>query len=292
MPEAPTVSICVPAYNSARTLDATLRSILDNDLDFELVVLDNASEDGTGDIARSFGDDRIRVFRNDAVLPIGQNWNRVVGLSTGRLVKIVCADDVLTPGSIAAQREVMGDPAIALVSSRFDVIDEGGALKESGLGLPGLIGLHPPRTLARTVVRRGPADFGPTAASMFRREHFDRVGGFRGDLVFPMDVDLFARVATFGRFFGMPERTAAWRSSRFNLCSRTSSLSKLSDMFHFHHRISREHPDLVFRVDVLAGDLRLVRAGLGRLWVRARALTGRRPDSPSNSAGPVHEVAF
>ena len=83
MPTAPTVSICVPAYNAARTLDATLRSILDNDLDFELVVLDNASEDGTGAIARSFGDDRIRVFRNDAVLPIGQNWNRVVELSTG-----------------------------------------------------------------------------------------------------------------------------------------------------------------------------------------------------------------
>jgi glycosyltransferase involved in cell wall biosynthesis len=292
MPTAPTVSICVPAYNGARTLDATLRSILDNDLDFELVVLDNASEDGTGAIARSFGDDRIRVFRNDAVLPIGQNWNRVVELSTGHLVKIVCADDVLMAGSIAAQRDIMRDPTVALVSSRFDVIDEGGAMKEAGLGLPGLIGLQPPRALARTVVRRGPADFGPTAASMFRREHFDRVGGLRGDLVFPMDVDLFARVATFGRFFGMPERTAAWRDSRFNLCSQTSSLSKLTDMFHFHHRISREYPDLVSRVDVLAGDLRLVRAGLGRLWVRSRALVDPRADPSSHSSGLAREVAL
>jgi glycosyltransferase involved in cell wall biosynthesis len=269
----PLLSVCVPAYNSARTIDETLRSILDQDVDCEVVVLDNGSDDGTGDIARSFADSRIRVHRNDVTVPIGDNWNRVVELSGGRLTKIVCADDVLWPGSLAAQLDLLlRDPPIAIVSSRFDVIDEESAVKESGLGIPGLEGVQSPRALMRTIVRRGPAEFGPTAAAMFRREHFDRVGGIRPDLVFPMDVDLFARVTAFGAFFGMPQSTAAWRSSTFNLCSRSSSWSKLSEMLHFHHRLRRDHPEHVRPADVLVGDVRLVRAGLERLKVRSHAV--------------------
>jgi glycosyltransferase involved in cell wall biosynthesis len=270
------LSVCIPALNAAHILPATLRSVLDQDLEFEVIVLDNASNDDTGSVARSFGDERIRVFRNDAVLPIGENWNKAVSLSSGRLVKIVCADDLLMPGSLVAQVELLSDPAIALVSARFDVIDEDGALVEAGLGLPGLLGRHSARTVMSTIVRRGPADFGPTAAAMFRREHYDRIGGFRPDLVFPMDVDLFGRVTSFGEFYGMSERVAAWRDSRFNLCSNTSTYSKLSDMFFFHHRFGRDYPEFVHRGDVLAGDARLVRAGFDRLRVRTRALATRR----------------
>ncbi|MFC9836057.1 glycosyltransferase family 2 protein [Rhodococcus sp. NPDC127530] len=273
---AATVSVCVPAYNAANTLEETLRSILDQDVEIDLVVLDNSSEDATQSIAHSFSDSRVRVFRNDVVLPIGANWNRVVGFSTGRLVKVVCADDVLMPGSLEMQMRVMADPAITLSSAKFDVIDEDGVLRESRLGIPGLEGLHAPRTLMRTIVRRGPADFGPTAAAMFRREHFDRVGGFRGDLVFPMDVDLFARVTAFGMFFGMPERVAAWRDSTFNMCSQTSTVSKLSDMLRFHHRIARDYPEFICRADVLAGDVRLMRAAVERLTVRSRTVLSRR----------------
>ncbi|GAB2657734.1 glycosyltransferase [Prescottella soli] len=266
------ISVCVPAYNAARTLEATLRSILDQDVDFDVLVLDNATEDGTADIARSFADPRVRVERNEKVLGIGDNWNKLVGLSTGDLVKIVCADDLLRPGSIESQASVLADTAITLTSARFDVIDEAGEITESGLGIPGLDGWQSPRTLARSIVRRGPADFGPTAAAMFRREHFDRVGGFRGDLVFPMDVDLFVRVSSFGMFFGMSECIAAWRDSDFNLCSRTSSFSKLTDMMRFHHRIAKEYSDLVSMGDVIAGDARLARAALERVSVRSRGL--------------------
>ncbi|KAA8889551.1 glycosyltransferase [Nocardia colli] len=273
------LSVCIPAYNSGRTLATTLRSVLDQDVDFELVVLDNASTDETGEIAHAVDDSRIRLLRNETVLPIGDNWNKVIGASTGDLIKVVCADDVLRPGALAAQLEVMvADPSIAISSSRFEVIDEDGALLETGLGLAGLLGRQSARALARVIVRRGPADFGPTAAAMFYRKHFDQVGGLRGDLVFPMDVDLFARVSSFGVFFGMSEILAAWRNSSFNLCSRTSTVSKLTDMYRFHHRIAGDYPHLVSRGDVLAGDTRLARAALYRLRVRTVATVRNRPD--------------
>ena len=270
------ISVCVPAYNAARTLDTTLRTVLDQDVDLDVVVLDNASKDDTGAIARSFDDKRITVFRNDSVLPIGDNWNKLVRLSTASLVKIVCADDVIMPGSLAAQVRILEDPTIAIVSGMFDVIDEAGATQESGLGLPGLVGRQDARSMMKTIVRRGPADFGPTAGATFRREHFDRLGGIRGDLVFPMDVDLFARVTEFGAFFGMTERVAAWRDSTFNLCSQSSSWSKLTEMLRFHHRLARDYPQFVSARDVAAGDLRLLRAGLGRVRVRGQAAVTRR----------------
>ena len=267
------ISVCVPAYNAARTLEYTLRSVLSQDVDLQVTVLDNASNDGTGDLAYSFGDPRVQVHRNDTVLPIGENWNRVVGLSTSPLVKIVCADDLVAPDSLARQVEVMSDPTVAIVSGRFNVIDEEGVTRVEGLGLPGLIGRHDARTAMATIVRHGPADFGPTAGATFRREHYDRVGGLRGDLVFPMDVDLFARVTEFGSFVGLPDRVASWRDSTFNLCSQTSSWSKLTEMVRFHHRLGRDHPQFVSPADVLAGDVRVVRAGLERLHVRLRSLT-------------------
>ncbi|MBB5917223.1 glycosyltransferase involved in cell wall biosynthesis [Nocardia transvalensis] len=273
-----TLSVCVPAYNAGRTLETTMRSILDQDEDFELSVLDNASTDETGTVARSFDDHRVRVHRNDTVLAIGDNWNKAVAVSSGDLVKVVCADDILLPGALKSQTALMGDAAIAICSSKFEVIDEDGAVEETDLGLPGLLGAQPARTLMRTIVRRGPADFGPTAAATFRRADFERAGGFRGDLVFPMDVDLFARVCEFGVFYGMPEILAAWRNSSFNLCSRSSTVSKLTEMARFHHRLGREYPDLVTRADVLTGDLRLVGQALERVRVRAVATVRRRPD--------------
>ncbi|QIS19721.1 glycosyltransferase family 2 protein [Nocardia terpenica] len=272
------LSICVPAYNAARTLETTLRSILDQDADFELIVLDNASTDDTGAIAAAVDDPRIRLHRNDRVLSIGENWNRAVALSSGALVKVVCADDVLLPGALKTQLDVMWDAGIAISSGKFDVIDEAGAVEEADLGLPGLLGMRSARTLMKVIVRRGPADFGPTAAAMFRRTDFDRVGGFRGDLVFPMDVDLFARVCEFGVFYGMAEVLAAWRNSSFNLCSHTSTVSKLTELARFHHRLRREYRELITPADVLTGDLRLAGQAWDRLRIRTVATVRRRPD--------------
>jgi cellulose synthase/poly-beta-1,6-N-acetylglucosamine synthase-like glycosyltransferase len=79
--ERPRVSVCIPVYNGERFLAETIRSVLDQTYrDFELVVLDNASTDATGRIARSFGDARVRVETNPATIVQPENWRAAVRL--------------------------------------------------------------------------------------------------------------------------------------------------------------------------------------------------------------------
>ncbi|WP_067570899.1 glycosyltransferase family 2 protein [Nocardia acidivorans] len=271
------LSVCVPVHDSGRTVGATLRSILEQDTAFEVIVLDNASTDDTVQVANSFQDGRLRVVRNGAPLPIGENWNKAVSLATGRLVKVVCAGDILLPGSLDKQVAVMGDQGIAVCASKFQVVDADGRVEQTDLGLPNLLGQRDAPTLLRSIVRRGPCDFGPTATAMFRRMDFERVGGFRGDLVLPMDVDLIARVSAFGLFYGMSETLAAWRDSRFNRSGDTTAAARFAELLRFQHRLGREYPQLIGRAAVLSGDLRLAGVALDRLRVRAAAALLRRP---------------
>ena len=76
---SPAVSVCIPVYCGEQFLAETIRSVLAQTYrDFELFILDNASPDDTGRIARSFQDGRIRVETNSTVLPQPQNWRRAV----------------------------------------------------------------------------------------------------------------------------------------------------------------------------------------------------------------------
>ncbi|MVU80523.1 glycosyltransferase [Nocardia sp. ET3-3] len=272
------LSVCVPAHNAGPALETTLRSILAQDTDAEVVVLDNVSTDDTAAIAASFDDQRLHVHRNDETLPIGETWNKAVSLTSGRFVKVVRAGDLLLPGALDRQLEVMGDNGIALCSSRFQVIDESGAVEATDRGLPHLLGRRAVRALMRTIVQRGPADFGPTAAAMFRRQDFDRVGGFRGELDVLMAVDLYARVCAFGDFHGMPETLAGWRTSGVEQPDDTSPVSKLTETLRFHHRLGAEYPQYVSRAAVLGGDWRLARAAAHHVRVRTLATALRRTE--------------
>ncbi|MGV9414118.1 glycosyltransferase [Nocardia sp. NPDC003693] len=281
------LSVCVPVHESGPGLAATLRSILDQDTEIEVVVLDNsggrtvageAADGEPADIVGAFGDPRLRLVRNAEPLPAGENWNKAVWLSAGRLVKVVRPGELLLPGALDKQRELMGDNSIAVCAARHQVLDARGRIVRADLGLSNLLGPCDSRTLLRTLVWRGAGDFGPTAAAVFRRRDFDRVGGFRGDLLATLDVDLFARVSALGRFFGMAENLAARRAATAE--PSETDLAELGEALRFHHRMGAEYPELLGRAVVLGGDLRLARTAVERL--RLRAARTRRPEPHRN----------
>jgi len=209
----PSVSVCIPVYQGERFLAETIRSVLDQSFrDLELVILDNASTDTSGEIARSFGDPRIRVERNATTVSQADNWNRVVQLCRAPLVKLVCADDLLHPRCLELQVGPMeADPGLAVVASRRHMIDEQLRVIVPRRGLARLIGVRTGMEVARRVVRNGANPVGEPGGVLFRREDFFTAGGWRADRTFVMDLDLWMRLLQYGEFLGLPETLAAFR---------------------------------------------------------------------------------
>ena len=259
----PRLSVCIPAYQAERTLAQTLRAVLTQEFaDMEVLVLDNASTDRTFDILQSFSDPRLRVERNPELLPLPDNWNRLVELSRGELVKVVCSDDLIYPGILHRQAEMLGiDRGLAVVASRRDLIDDTGGTLARARGLKGLQGRRTGRAVVREVVRSGSNPIGESAGVMFRRADFDAVGGWDGALLFPMDLDLWVKLLRHGDFFGQAESMAAFRVSRTSLSAAVSS-RQYQEQLILTTRIARDPRWAVPRRDRLISR---VRAPLGRL---------------------------
>lgn len=268
----PEVSICVPAYNAASTVRATLDSILEQTFEnYEVIVADNASTDGTGELAREVDDPRVRVVRFDELLTMGPNWSRTVGLASADLVKVVCADDLLRPRCLEVQVPMMADATVALAASAFDLIDDDGRLLDTGVGL---VGLEPRMTSVqamRAFVRQLPDELCPPGAVMFRRRDFERTTGFRDDFHYTLDIDVWFQIARFGQLCTTGESLAVNRASTINFSSTTSTLKKLREIARFNAWAFRtHHAEGGIRLSDLAyGNTRVLRALVNRGLVRA-----------------------
>ncbi|TAN38423.1 MAG: glycosyltransferase [Verrucomicrobia bacterium] len=98
MKQAPCVSICIPTYNSRDYLAECIASIRAQTFtDYEVVICDDESSDGTLDLARQLakGDTRFRFISNPCRLGLVQNWNNCVKQARGEWIKFVFQDDVI-----------------------------------------------------------------------------------------------------------------------------------------------------------------------------------------------------
>lgn len=129
MHSSPLVSVCIPTYNYGRFIPDAIRSILSQSLtDFELIVVDNASNDATAEIVDPFvrSDPRIRVYRNTENIGIVKNFNRALECATGEYVKILCADDLLAPSALEKSLVlIQSNPEVSLVTTGRLLVDCG-----------------------------------------------------------------------------------------------------------------------------------------------------------------------
>jgi glycosyltransferase involved in cell wall biosynthesis len=268
MPALPSVSVCIPVYRGEQFLAETIRSVLDQTYrDFELVVLDNASPDDSGRIARSFGDHRIRVETNLTTLSQPENWREAVRLCRAPLIKLVCADDLLHPRCLEYQVGPMeADPGLAVVAARRHMIDERSRVLVPRRGLIGLTGVRSSVEVARHVVRSGANPIGEPGGVLFRRAHYFAVGGWRPDHRFVMDLDLWIRLLQHGEFLGLPETLAAFRIGQDSLSADNETTIYAEQKAYIEELGATPHLQ-VRASDMLMGRMR---APLGR--ARRRAL--------------------
>jgi glycosyltransferase involved in cell wall biosynthesis len=117
----PVFSICIPSYNSAAIIGETLDSVFAQTFgDFEVVIVDDASTDGTDAFVRSLGDERVRLERNPVNLGYAANIARCTALARGTYVYLLGNDDLLSP--VALERTLAAfesDPDVALVTRPY-----------------------------------------------------------------------------------------------------------------------------------------------------------------------------
>lgn len=96
----PLVSVCIPAFNSVATLKETVDSVLSQTFqNFEILLQDNASSDGTWEMMQAYAssDKRIHPQRNSTNLGMIGNWNEVFRRAKSDFVLLLSSDDCLLP---------------------------------------------------------------------------------------------------------------------------------------------------------------------------------------------------
>lgn len=90
----PTVSIIIPAYNVAKYIGKCICSVLEQTYqDFEILVVDDHSTDGTVENIQQFADKRIRLFQNDCNMGPSYTRNRAIAQAQGKWLALLDADD-------------------------------------------------------------------------------------------------------------------------------------------------------------------------------------------------------
>lgn len=167
----PRVSVVTPFYNTAPYLAECIESVLaQSHQNFEYILTDNQSTDGSLEIALAYAnkDARVRVVRNSSFVSQRDNYNgalRQVGAQS-KYVKIASADDILYPECVARLVEVAeGHPTVGIVGSYF-VTDQGPGAN----GVPCAVSCLPGRQICRDMLLKGTFPLGTPTSVLYRAD--------------------------------------------------------------------------------------------------------------------------
>jgi glycosyltransferase involved in cell wall biosynthesis len=132
MSAAPRLSIGLPVYNGAKYLEESLNALLGQSFeDFELIISDNASTDGTAGICRRFcqQDSRIRYVSQPENIGLARNHNFVFEQATGKLFKWASYDDLYARDLLQRCIDTLDEnPRVVLAHSWTALVDDSGEL--------------------------------------------------------------------------------------------------------------------------------------------------------------------
>lgn len=192
------VSICLPVYNGAKFLAQAIRSTLDQSFsDFELLVVDDASRDGSDEIVSSFSDKRLTLHRNAERLGLVGNWNKCLGLAGGEYVYIFHQDDVMLPGNVQAKVQLLdANPSVGFVFSRTELIDDQGRSIKATSESPAITdGVHRGRQFFDSYFLQPNVICCPSV--MVRKSCYENLGGFDSRLAYACDYEMWMRLCLF-----------------------------------------------------------------------------------------------
>jgi glycosyltransferase involved in cell wall biosynthesis len=274
---APRVSVAVPVYNGEPFIGEALDSIAAQTFpDYEVIISDNASQDGTESICRAYAarDPRVRYLRNERNVGLARNFQQLVRLASGEYFKLANADDVSDPRLLSECVAVLdAHPEVVLCYGKSVLIDERSLpLRPYHDGLD----LRDPRAVARFRAAAERAGLVNLLQGVMRTAALRRTG-LLGTFT-ASDMVLVAELTLYGQFHELPEVLFYRRLHAAALSSVTSDeglqgvwnplRSRRERLLSWHHYYATARA--IVRAPVRAGEKAALLGWLGRQAVTSR----------------------
>jgi len=190
--EGPLVSVCIPTYNRAGMVGDAIRSALDQTYrNIEVVVVDNASTDGTEGVVASFSDPRLKYIRNERNLGLFGNCNRCIELARGKYIHILHSDDTIPPDFTATCVRFLEDhPEVAFTFTPAEVHASGHVTMVSRPPSDEI--LPPPEGFRRILTERSLI---ACPSVVMRKQIYEEVGPFSLEYPYSSDLSQWMKVA-------------------------------------------------------------------------------------------------
>ena len=192
----PTISVVIPTFEPQSFLLETLESVLEQDLGddrTQVVVVDDGSQrTNVRELLVSLQDSkRLELREHVDTLGLAGNWNRAIGYAQGEFIHILHQDDVVAPGFYRALIDGMRrSPNIGMGFCRHAFIDEKGRtdrISHRERWRAGVLGNWLERISERQRLQ--------CPAAIVRRDAYELLGGFRSDLRYALDWEMWVRIA-------------------------------------------------------------------------------------------------
>jgi glycosyltransferase involved in cell wall biosynthesis len=197
----PLVSIITPSYNQARFLEATIRSVLDQDYPrLEYIVVDGGSTDGSLEILRRY-ESRLAAWVSEPDRGQTDAINKGFALATGDILAYLNSDDTYSAGAVAeAVAYLQAHPEVGMVHGRAVYIDADGRP----------VARFPSAPTNHRDLRRGAPRIAQQAA-FFRAAVWKMVGPLDASFFYAMDYDLWVRISAVTPMAFVPRMWAGFR---------------------------------------------------------------------------------
>lgn len=209
---APKVSVIVCAYNARQYLTSTIGSVFSQTYrDFELIVVDDGSTDGTDELIRSLRDRGPIIYHRQPNAGLGAARNKALELARGELIAIIDHDDLCLPRRLEKQVEAADShPEAALFFSNSEHFLNDGTIvrRQFDFFNPCDRDLSPGRA-AELLLARG--NFIDSETAFFRKDKALAVGGFPTWYRYLTDYDFFLKMAALYPLYAQSEVLSRWR---------------------------------------------------------------------------------
>ena len=206
---APVVSIGMPAFNCEKTLEVAIRSIIRQSYEnWELLLMEDGSNDGTMEVVRQFADPRISICTDGRHKGLVARLNEAVTISRGRYFARMDADDVAFPKRLGKQVEYLeGHPKVDLVGIGMIVF------RGNGVAL----GYRKGPTSHEEICARACDGFPLGHPTLMGRTSWFRAHTYEADFPLAEDQVLLLRSYATSRFACLPEILYGYREDELRL---------------------------------------------------------------------------